>query len=463
MALGGLRNLFSKAADTVGTALGLPELGISEGLSTSGTSQFSGNTPQSSSVGVRPTNYLNPQTNVSAAKAPSLKYGGSLPPAMSASNPRLLGASDTNTSTPNTQTAIDSLKTSTQQAVDQSANNAETQFQQQLAQNKQNISNSFDQITNELDRRIGMTQLNGALPDINNAIQTKQGQSVQSVYDTGVQGLTGVRDAGLAGLQGLRGNAEMNAEAARQDVRNEVGQNLREIDDSARNASTSFMRRLGVAGDSSAAVVGSEAIAREALKQRGQQLGLRTELLEDIGGQLNNIVADIDQKGFQVEQLYQQQKADLGNWKQQQLASIVSAAEQQYNELQAAKAQANSDEINALNDIENQLRNNLSTRLQQLDDYMRDVNFSLDQWGVERIAQLEDYKNQLATAASYSGGSTPNLQFKTLSTQDQLGNSSTIPVVFNPATGQYEYGDPIQGQLAPEQEEERGFLASLFN
>lgn len=385
----------------------------------------------------------------------------------------------------------DQVVDNAQSAADAAAEAARQQAAQFTSNFTAGVQDAFRPIYDALDSQLGIEkrELGAAMQE---GIQAgTREEQIAKQYNVDLQGLGEVRDTALQGLGGLvetaRGSLneaisgiQSQAELARESARRQTGQNLREIDEGTRNLVTSGLRRLGAAGDSSAAIAIQNALSRENLRTRGRALGMRDEVMSSIENTIINNTASLQEKfntiklGIEgkmadVQNVYATNKSQLNSWKQQQLSNLINVAQERIAQLGMQRAQASQQEKSQLLNLQIQTEQDLMNRLRQLDDEVRQLNTGLDQWALQRAAALEDYGKQLATAAQYGGStsvSTPNLQFKTVPVYDPVtGNViGQQQMVFNPATGQTSEPQLISGALtAPPEEDEPGALRQLFS
>lgn len=329
------------------------------------------------------------------------------------------------------------------------------------------VTQAFNPIFSSLDKQIGIEQseLDAARTG---GIQagTREAQ-IESQFGTDLRGIQDVRDTSIAGLGGLLttaqdslsgafGNIESQAQIARDRARAQTQTNLQDLDENTRNLSTSALRRLGAAGDSSAAIAVQRALGVENLRQRGRLIGMRDEVMAGIENTIldartslqdkfNTIKFGIEEKKNEVQTVFAQNKARLEGWKQEQLSNLVNTAQERISQLEAQRAQASQEQQSQILNLQIQTEQNLMNRLSGLDDEVRNLSTGLDQWALQRSAAIDDYARQLAQAAQYSGGtsvSAPNLQFKTVPI-GATGQETSL--AFNPQTGQLT--NPLTGYI----------------
>lgn len=356
-----------------------------------------------------------------------------------------------------TQTSQQNVINNAQTAANTAADAERARIQGLQDQFSAGVTKSFDPIFSALDRQIGVEQseLNAAnTAGIQSGTREEQ---ISRQFNTDLAGLENVRNTAVAGLGGLLSGAQENlqnaysglesqAGLAREQANRQTKANLRDVDLATQNLTTSGLRRLGAAGDSSAAIAISRALGQENLRQRGKLLGIRDDVLAGIEStvlngrmslqeKFNTIKFGIQEKQSEVQNVFAQNKSKLEGWKQEQLNNLVNVAQERIAQLQQQRAQASQEQQSQILNLQIQTEQQLMNRLSQLDDEVRNLSTGLDQWALQRQAGLEDYANQLAQAAQYSGGtsiSAPNLQFKTV----PIGsNGQEMSLVFNPQNG----------------------------
>lgn len=445
-----------------------------------------------SSVLQTPQTYGPPAPSSAFANSTSVATGKpiySAPPAASA--PKVLGSGTTQPSytppapqqAPAQQQVVDNAqRLADEQKAAVEANKARVQNMYATG-----VNNAYNPIYQQLDKMIGFEQseLNAANTE---GIQAgTREEQIANQYNTDLGGLNAIRDTGLEGISGLRSLASENQarEAARaeqlaSEARNRqqgiTQGNLRTVDDTTRNLMRSGLRGLGAAGDGSAAVEMSTAFARENLKARGAQIGIGQQALSAIDQALSGNIGNIEQafsqvrfelqeKENQLKNVYASQKAELDGWKTRSLSNLVNTANQRIQELEMQKRTATAEQQAEIARFQSGIEQEAINKLEALDQQVSQLAVGLDQWAMERFAQMEDYRKQLAMSAQYSGTTSPSYQFKDYATTDPLTGEEIgrTGVVFNPADGSYSVSQlpGYQGQLMPQPEKKKGVLGGI--
>lgn len=381
---GGLRNIAGNIVDLAGTALGLPEFGLSEALA-------GGSTINTKGTASAPTTTTSPAVAPGTTAVSGSSTGKRVTTEGSAAN----AAADKN--------ASDYAASQAGQA------QADTQRTQQLiAEENAAIDEQFTPVFQALDQKAGL------LPDQRKELENNIAE-LAGMQTSGVEADTA---AAKSKLEGNKSSEVSKAESG-----------LRDLADNIQNLVMAQQQRLGATGsaDSSAATQSSEAITRIGARERNKRLTSRDEAL-----------AAIDQKKIDVDTLASSEKRKIDMWKATKLQDVASWYTDQFTAITDAKAEAGVNRAQAKRETALQLKTDLMSRLRTIDDRVSSFKQSVDQWKVERQAGLEDYQNQLSAAAAYqSSTATPTkLQFLTdpITGQQRAVNPYTGEEVLNYGT-----------------------------
>lgn len=315
-----------------------------------------------------------------------------------------------------------------QQALDSSiayteAQKREAQRQRQEFETRERsaINAEFEPIFTSLDSRIGM------LPAQQKEMEDQLNQLASTEYAS--------VDAATAANKG-----ELDATRVTEDQRSK--KSLRELAEDVSNLIQANAVKLGAmgAGDSSAALMGSELITRQGTRERGNRIAQRDQ-----------IFAQIDQKKTAVDAMGRQQKLQIDNWKNNQIMSIKQQYQERRAELEDSKTNASVQQARAINELIRGLHTDTMNRLRQLDDRQSQYKQAIDTWQIQRAAALEDFKKQAQISASYSS---PGVKENKLNILSKEGNPT---VAVDPLTGAI-----IQDYREPNEEKGKGLMNWLL-
>lgn len=279
------------------------------------------------------------------------------------------------------------------------------------------ISDSYAPIFSELDRQLG------GLGDVRSGMEDRASE----LYDFQRAGVESTKAGSLA---------QLGQEEVRQ--QDQSKKSLRELEGDIRNqldARGRFFGNMG-AGDSSAVGQASEAVSKVGMKARGNVLETRDQALTEIGG-----------KRQEVERIAGDQFRQIDSWKSDKLFEISQFYQQQVDSLNQAKANATSEEKQALTQASRELQGDYLGRLRQLQDSTLNYKTSVDSWQRERAAQLEDFQMQLSASSKYGGGADADKNRKeALAFFNQQVGLSNGNVDYARSITAANYGiDPMQG------------------
>jgi hypothetical protein len=160
------------------------------------------------------------------------------------------------------------------------------------------------------------------------------------------------------------------------------------------------------AGSSSAADMYSFALAQEANKRRAGVLM-----------QTNQLMNELNLKKAEIENQAQQQLNAINTWKAEQMANI--ARDFQARKEQLAYTQAN---------MSQQEANYWINRLSQLESEAKSWNQAIQNWALNRIAQLDNYKAQLGQLGSFSAPQLTYQELQSIPQYTQIAQETAYPV-----------------------------------
>lgn len=398
----GVRQLLGNAVDVFGTAFNLPEGNFSERIA-GGNTVFTGSNPRDRAI----IQSIQSSGQSSAGVTTTQQQRGS-------------GGGGGTTPTPSYSTPSYDITSEVQQAIE----GDQARTEDAIAASRDRISSEFDPIFGELDRQIGL------LPEQRQAYE-------KQIVDLA----TSQRES----AERERGRNVEKLDLAKEEEKDTAKKSVRDLEEDIRNqleARSIFFGNLG-AGDSSAPLVASEAIAKEGLKARSNILGIRNKALNAL-----------EQKKADVNNLATEQFAKIDEFKSTKLFEIGQFFQDQLTKLKTAKANAQGEKARAINDVIFGLQSQFIARAQQLEDTVLNYKASVQQWQLQRTAELEDFQTRLAVSARYS--STSPSTYKLI--QDDFGNVVAIDPR-NPTQPVEVIGD--LGTFGQEPEEEQGILGRL--
>jgi hypothetical protein len=358
----------------------------------------------------------------------------------------------------NANTSMATMTSSLNTMLDTSADDANARAAQFAEQQKLALNEQYKPVFDYLDQQAGMVSGEQAALADDSVMGTKEGQ-IYNLFNTET---TGARDyADLAkrlysdqygkissAEEQARERLRLEAEGNRQNVFSRTDERLSDIGQQTQAAGRSLNRRLGAAADSSANVLGQALLQREAIKQRGTTLGIQDETLSQIdlalqGGNVDirqaydNLRNEVDGKIANVDLIYQDvlNKAEVS--KQQNLANLGNNLQAQLSEIQSQKANATSQQLAELNQIEQNLYASVEEMLRSIDAQKYQNIAAAEQWKLERTAALEDLASQYQMASQYSVSTPANPDWRTIE----------IPLV--DANGQYVYNENGTLKMVP--------------
>lgn len=265
---------------------------------------------------------------------------------------------------------------------------------------KQEINDWYSGIASMLDNRIG------GLPTQQTELQGNINQIAQSQQ----QGLEAERDAQLDKFSGYR-----------QEVAQNQGNALTNLAGDIRNLMQAGNNYLGNrnAGDSSASKMYSYALTKEGNKNRASILN-----------QANKSYNDLNMKETEIKSAASQAINEIQTWKATRMAEIAQYIQSQKSALEQGKIDAR------------QVGYDRALQyLQQLDQQSRSWQQAVQQWGMERMSQLNNIKLQMGQTAQFNA---PQLVAGEIQGAQGVANNAQ-EFMYNPYALQRK--DKQQGQL----------------
>lgn len=228
------------------------------------------------------------------------------------------------------------------------------------------IEAQYAPIFQELDRRLGL------LPEQRADLE----KTVGDIYSTLVGQVESYATAPRGAIT-LAGEKETTRAA----------KSLRELAEAGRGILGGISN---IYGASSAVPAVTAAMTRELTRQRANILGKRDEVL-----------AELDQKSVEVDSMVADEKAKIDLWKTSQLADIGEEIRKRTDEIKAQWAGASTEKAANLKALEVQVFQNAQQRLLNLDNQIREYKVSLDAYNQKTQTDLASYAQQLQLAAQY--------------------------------------------------------------
>jgi hypothetical protein len=234
-------------------------------------------------------------------------------------------------------------------------------------------------------------------------------RTIESKWDNYIRGL----DDQLAGLSGTRSSREaiaesqynqgvntlglqktqgmQNLEASRAGAEQNQVKNLRDISSNIRNAFLAGNIYLGTrgAGDSSAANQYSYALNRMGTKQRS-----------DVMSDTANILADINARTENLNNVYNTEVNNLSEQKNRQMQDIASWFYDAQAQIRAAQEQGVFNKAQDLQSVSRTLLDNAINRMNQLNTYILNKKAKLDDWVTSNDNVLKNARAKLETEAT---------------------------------------------------------------
>lgn len=214
--------------------------------------------------------------------------------------------------------------------------------------------------------------------------QQQREQGIQNMYGSQVGEIQGARDSAMAGL-----------DVSKQQVAQRQAKSVRDLQENMRNLLQAGNIQLGVggAGDSSAKDMLSFALSKAAGRSGA-----------DISNQAQAMYTDIDMLGNQIKATYDDNLAKLATWRDTNLSEVTKWAQEMLMNIESQKATAKGQQAAALAANETNIINNALSRLQQIDDQVSSWNKGIQEWALNRMAQIDDAKAKISGYGKYTPG-----------------------------------------------------------
>mgnify|MGYP000846778090 CR=1 FL=1 len=214
--------------------------------------------------------------------------------------------------------------------------------------------------------------------------QQQREQGIQNMYGSQVGEIQGARDSAMAGL-----------DVSKQQVAQRQAKSVRDLQENMRNLLQAGNIQLGVggAGDSSAKDMLSFALSKAAGRSGA-----------DISNQAQAMYTDIDMQGNQIKATYDDNLAKLATWRDTNLSEVTKWAQEMLMNIESQKATAKGQQAAALAANETNIINNALSRLQQIDDQVSSWNKGIQEWALNRMAQIDDAKAKISGYGKYTPG-----------------------------------------------------------
>jgi len=180
--------------------------------------------------------------------------------------------------------------------------------------------------------------------------------------------------------------------AYRQQVSQMRAESIRDLYQQMRNmlrAGGAYLGGVG-AGDSSAVQAYGTVLSKAAM--RGSA---------DIAKQAMNMMNEINMKEQDIINTFNQQKAQLDTWKAGELAKIADWYREKKAAIDEAKATASQQEQLALAAAEQDVINQALARINALDQQAQQWDVAMQEWAINRLAQIDDLKAQYPELAKW--------------------------------------------------------------
>lgn len=236
------------------------------------------------------------------------------------------------------------------------------------------FSNAYNPLFAQLDSMAGL------IPQQ----QQQREQGIQNMYGSQVGEIQGARDSAMAGL-----------DVSKQQVAQRQAKSVRDLQENMRNLLQAGNIQLGVggAGDSSAKDMLSFALSKAAGRSGA-----------DISNQAQAMYTDIDMQGNQIKATYDDNLAKLATWRDTNLSEVTKWAQEMLMNIESQKATAKGQQAAALAANETNIINNALSRLQQIDDQVSSWNKGIQEWALNRMAQIDDAKAKISGYGKYTPG-----------------------------------------------------------
>lgn len=237
---------------------------------------------------------------------------------------------------------------------------------------QKSISSDWDQYIRGLDDQLGGL----------NTSRVAQENIVNSQYNQGVNTLGLQRDQGLQELDQDRTAAMQNQTSS-----------LRDIAGNIRNAFQAGNVYLGARGasDSSAANQYSYALNKMGTQQRS-----------DVMNNTANILADVDARESNLNNIYSTEVNNLGEQRNQQIQQVGMWFADVQNQIRQMQAEGRLSKSQDLNNLSKDLLNQAIARVKQIEQMAINRKQALDQWAMGVSENIGQLRNNMKSVADFS-------------------------------------------------------------
>jgi len=189
-----------------------------------------------------------------------------------------------------------------------------------------------------------------------------------------------------------RGLSELSTQEEKQ--YNLAKSSLRDLEEDIRNSLMAAGRYLGVrgSGDSSASGQASEALSKAGQKARSGVLSTRDQAIAEIG-----------KRADEVNRIASEQLLNVEQFKASKAMEIMNFFQSKMEALEAERRNATAERGRALAQIIQNTQGQFIEAIRNLDAETRNYKRSIDMWQAQRTAEMEDYAQKIAMQKSYSG------------------------------------------------------------
>jgi len=398
------------AVATTGTWLGIPDIGLTEGLFGGSGGSFFNNPNRATGL----TNYTGdtafqvpqvgqPTTTLDVNRA--INSGGAV-----------LGASTQNTggNTITQQQMQSNYSFGDPSNPDLSNPVKQTDWENYQRANKQSSGPSYeDQMRGQIDS--GYNNYFSELDNMLGGLDTQR-QAQENIANNSFQG--NLTDLGLQREQNLN-------ELSTQERKAEEGQvkTLKDISSNIRNLMSAGNTYLGSrgAGDSSAVNQYGYALTKLGSQQRG-----------DVMGQTRQILSDIGDRKSKLDNIYMQEKSRLTTEKDNAIQGVASWFADAQNQLRQAKAQGQLSKSQDLQALTTNLYNQAVQQLTNIQNQTAQRQSQLESWALNNSKSLAEAKANLAGVSQYSA---PTQSYSAISGTPRFDQQGNMGVDFRGGVG----------------------------
>ena len=199
-------------------------------------------------------------------------------------------------------------------------------------------------------------------------------------------------------MQGYYSNADLQRQNAQSQITQNKTKNLQDLYNNVRNQYQAANTYLGTRGasDSSGADQYGYAIQKEGNKVAGDIMGQASGQQANVQNQYSQMINTLDMKKADLDNLAQQQTKQISDWKSQQLYDLQ-------NQISSNREQLKQTDIDQY-----------YARLSQIESAMNNYQQAIQQWALNRNAQLDDMKIQLANSGNFNSTGVTSSELNTL-------------------------------------------------